>query len=151
MSADATVTKDLIQTAEDGKDGYAKGAEKLDDSDAPDLAATFRRYSQQRAGFSSDLRDLAKEYGDDIDKGGSVAAAAHRGWMAIKDAVAGSDDPSGVLDAAEQGEDHALKEYDKALSADISPTLRAVVQRQSVELEAAHDEIKSLRSAHNSR
>jgi uncharacterized protein (TIGR02284 family) len=149
MSADAAVTKDLIQTAEDGKDGYAKGAEKLDSSGSPALAATFRRYSEQRAGFSTELRELAAHYGDDVDSGGSAAAALHRGWMTIKDAVAGSDDPSGVLDTADQGEDHAEKEYDKALAADISPTLRTVVQRQLTEIKTAHSEIKAFRSAHS--
>src|SRR5689334_21405956 len=48
MSEDASVTKDLIQTAKDGQEGYAKGADKLADSNAPDLAATFREYSEQR-------------------------------------------------------------------------------------------------------
>ena len=150
MSADAAITKDLIQTAEDGQHGYAKGAEKLDGADSPELAATFRRYSEQRASFATDLRELSKDYGDDVDSGGSAAAAVHRGWMTIKDAVAGPDDPSGVLDTAEQGEDHAVKEYDKALAADISPTLRTVVQSQRAEVKAAHDEIKSLRNAHDS-
>ena len=70
--------------------------------------------------------------------------------MTIKDAVAGSDDPSGVVDTAEQGEDHAVKEYDKALAADISTTLRTVVQSQRTEVKAAHDEIKSLRTSHDS-
>src|SRR5262249_32173698 len=147
MSADAAVTKDLIQTAEDGKDGYAKGAEKLADSNAPDLAATFRQYSDQRAAFSAELRKVAQTRGDDVDEGGSVAGAVHRGWMAVKDALAGSDDPKGVLDVAEQGEDHAVKEYRKALDSEISPELRAVVARQYADVEAAHDQIRSLRGS----
>ncbi len=74
-----------------------------------------------------------------------MAAAAHRGWMAVKDALNGSS-PSGVLDVAEQGEDHAVSEYRKALDEDISPELRAVVQRQFTVVQATHDEVKSLRS-----
>ena len=34
MSKDAAVTKDLIQTLEDGKDGFAKGADKLQGDEA---------------------------------------------------------------------------------------------------------------------
>ena len=49
--------------------------------------------------------------------------------MSVKDALSGSD-PSDVLDAAEQGEDHAVKQYEKALEPDISPALRALVARQ---------------------
>ena len=133
MSTDEATTKDLIQTLEDGKEGFAKGAEKLEKTDSPELAATFRRLSTQREGFARELQDLAHTYGDDAPERGSVAGTVHRGWLTLKDALSGSD-PDGVLDAAEQGEDHAVKEFDKALEADISPGLRAVVERQATQV-----------------
>ena len=148
MSTDEAVTKDLIETLEDGEEGFSKGAEKLADSDAPELAATFRQFSEQRASFSAELRTMADNYGDHIEESGSIAAAAHRGWMSLKDALTGSD-PKGVLDAAEQGEDHAVKTYKKALDADISDGLRSVVQRQSVDVKSAHDKVRSLRDSHS--
>jgi uncharacterized protein (TIGR02284 family) len=144
VSTDESVTKDLIQTLEDGKEGFAKGADKLESSNEPQLAATFRRYSEQRASFSAELDGLAASYGDQIDQSGSIAGALHRGWMSLKDALAG-DDPDGVLDAAEQGEDHAVKEYEKALASDISEGLRVVVARQASEVEAAHAQVRALR------
>lgn len=147
MSTDEDVTKDLIETLEDGQDGYAKGADKLDESDTPELATKFREFSQQRARFASELTAMAANYGDHIDESGSVAAAVHRGWMGLKDALSGSD-PKGVLDTAEQGEDHALKEYDKALAADISADLRTVVERQRADIKAAHDTVRAFRDAH---
>lgn len=147
MSTDAAVTKDLIQTLEDGKDGFAKGAEKLEGDDATQIVTTFRELSARRAEMSDELQELAKDYGDHIEESGTVAAALHRGWMSLKDVVAGSD-PKGVLDVAEQGEDHAVKEYKKALDADISPGLRAVVERQLVDVRSAHDQVKALRDAH---
>ena len=67
--------------------------------------------------------------------------------MAVKDALAGSDDPSGVLDAAEQGEDHAKSEYEKALDTELSPTLRTVVERQYAGVKATHDTVRDLREA----
>ncbi len=146
MSTDRSVTKDLIQTLEDGKDGFARAADRLADSDRADLSATMRTYSEQRATFSAELEAMAADYGDDIDQGGSVAAAAHRGWMAVKDAITGSD-AKGVLDAAEQGEDHAVSEYEKALEQDISPDLRAVIETQFSDIKTAHDEVKALRDA----
>ena len=145
MSNDASVTKDLLQTLEDGRAGFEKGAEKLDSTDAPELAPTFRQYSQQRAAFATELRSLAQQYGDQLDSDGSLAGTLHRGWLSLKDALAGSK-PDGVLDAAEQGEDHAVSEYEKALDADISPELRAVVQRQLTEIRAAHDDVNALRA-----
>ncbi len=142
-STDETVTKDLIETLEDGREGFAKGAEKLRDI-GHGAAGTFDEYSRQRGGFADDLRQLAREYGDEIDESGSLAGALHRGWMAIKDAVTGSD-PDGVFGAAEQGEDHAVSEFDKALDADISDRLRTMVQLQSTAVRAAHDRVKALR------
>lgn len=148
MSTDARITKDLIQTLEDGKDGFAKGAHNLEGDDSAQIARTFRELSDQRSKFSDELQELAKDYGDHIEESGTVAAAIHRGWMSIKDVVTGSD-PKGVLDVAEQGEDHAVKEYEKALEADISAGLRTVVERQLVEVRAAHDQVRDLRNAHS--
>jgi uncharacterized protein (TIGR02284 family) len=145
MSNDASVTKDLLQTLEDGRAGYEKGAEKLDSTDSPQLATTFRQYSEQRAGFAVELRTLAQQYGDDIDANGSLAGTLHRGWLTLKDALSGSS-PEGVLDAAEQGEDHAVTEFEKALDDDVSPELRTVVQRQLTEIRAARDDVKALRN-----
>ncbi len=146
MSTDRKVTKDLIETLEDGKKGFEAAADKLADTNRSDLAPKFRELASQRAQFSADLERMAAAYGDDIDEDGSVLAAAHRGWMALKDALSGSD-PDGVLDAAEQGEDHAVAEYKKALDADISADLRTTVQQQYTAIQAAHDEVKRQRDA----
>lgn len=148
MSIDETVTQDLLETLVDGQEGFEKGAQKLADSDQAELAATFRRYSAQRQQFADELRELAREYGDAVDSSGSVAATFHRGWMAIKDAVSGSD-PSGVLDAAEQGEDHAVEEYTSALAQELSPTLRTAVERQATAIREAHDDVRRLRDSHS--
>ncbi len=148
MSTDEKVTKDLIQTLEDGENGFGSAAEKLSDSDRPDIASRFTAFSSERAQFAAELRSLASAYGDQIEEEGSVAAAAHRGWMAVKDALNGSS-PSGVLDVAEQGEDHAVSEYRKALDEDISPELRSMVERQFQSVQATHDEVKTLRNEFN--
>lgn len=146
MSTDARVTKDLIQTLEDGKDGFAKAAEKLADGESAEAAVTCRQFSEQRATMSAELEILAKQYGDEIEESGTVAAAVHRGWMSLRDALTGSS-PHGVLAAAEQGEDHAVKEYEKALQADLSTELHAVVVRQLDEIKQAHDTVKAMRDA----
>lgn len=146
MSQDAKTTKKLIEVLEDGKKGFAEGADKLKALDRPDLAAIFERHAQQRHQFSTELETMAAAYGDDIDEDGSVKGAVHRGWMALKDAIAGSD-PDGVLEAAAQGEDHAVDAYDDALKQDISPDLRTTVQRQHVDVVRARDEVKAQLSA----
>ncbi len=144
MSIDRSVTNDLIETLEDGRKGFTAAADKLAESDRADLATAFRGFAGQRAEFSAELQTLAAAYGDDTDDSGSTVAALHRGWMSLKDALSGSD-PKGVLDAAEQGEDHAVAEYRDALAKDISNDLRLVVERQYDAIDIAHDEVRRLR------
>lgn len=144
MSTDARVTKNLIQTLEDGRKGFESAADKLTESDRPELATQFRQFAEQRAGFAAELRSLALAYGDDADDSGSLAGTVHRGWMAVKDAVTGSN-PNGVLDTAEQGEDHAVSAYAEALTADLSGDLRSIVERQYLEVQQAHRTVRTLR------
>ena len=143
-STDEKVTKDLIETLEDGKAGFAKAAEQLADTDRADLAPRFHELSAQRGRFADELRQLAAQYGDPIDEDSSLAGSLHRGWMAIKDAVTG-DNAVHVLAAVEQGEDHAKSEYSDALDEELSPHLRTVVERQQREILTVHDEVRALR------
>lgn len=149
MSTDEQIARDLIETLEDGKKGFADAADKLAESNRPDLVSTFRKYSSQRGDFAAELKNMAGQHGDKIMESGSAAGALHRGWMAVKDALSGSD-PEGVLDAAEQGEDHAVAEYERALdNMEISIDLRNVIERQYAAVQAAHDEVRNLRDSNS--
>ena len=147
MSTDARVTKDLMETLEDGREGFNKAAEEMASNGRADYAAEFRRIADERAGFYTELEQLAAAYGDDIDEDGSIAGTLHRVWMAVRDTLA-FDDVEAVLKTAEQGEDHAVSEYKKAMEADISAGLRTVVERQFSAVKAAHDKVRSLRDMH---
>jgi uncharacterized protein (TIGR02284 family) len=147
MKLEATIN-DIIQTLEDGEKGFASAAEKAQQDGRSDLALEFRQYSEQRARFSNELRKHAAERNLDVDAGPSVAGTVHRGWMALKDALSG-DDVNGVLDAAEQGEDHAVAEYEKAMSDDIDTELRTLLGQQFTEIKATHDRVRNLREATN--
>ncbi len=140
--------QDIIETLEDGRKGFEKGADKLEQDGHPDLAGTFRKYAEQRGHYSAELRELASRKGIDIDESGSMAGALHRGWLALKDAVAG-DDPVGVLAAAEQGEDHAVSEYEKALdgaaAVELDTDVRETLAHQLAGVRAAHDEVRAMR------
>ena len=146
MTDDAKAAKELVETLKDGERGFADAAEKLRDSEHPEWATTLQRLSEQRAGFSREIVDLGHEYGDDVDESGTVAAALHRGWISLKDALTG-DDASGVLGAAATGEDHTVSEYEKALELDLSTGFRDLVVRQKASVLAARDEVKALQAA----
>ena len=144
MSDDAKAAKELVETLKDGERGYADAAEKLRDGEHPEWATTFQRLSQQRAGFWREIVDLGHEYGDDVDESGTVAAALHRGWISLKDALTG-DDAEAVLKAVETGEEHAVSEYEDALKMDLSAGFREVVVRQQAAVVAAREEVKALK------
>lgn len=146
MSTDRSVTEDLMEILEDGRDGFNHAADQLQDSDRADLAPRFRQFAEQRGAFYHELERLAAVYGDDVEDSGSARAALHRTWMSVKDALTGSD-PEAILNAAERGEDEAVETYTEALGKDISVNLRDTVQKQFSEIQAAHDQVKSLRNA----
>ena len=146
MSDDAKAAKELVETLKDGERGFADAADKLRDGEHPEWATTLERFSEQRAGFWREIVDLGHAYGDDVDESGTVAAAVHRGWLSLKDAVTG-DDPDAVLKAAETGEDHAVSEYEDAVKMDLSAGFREVVVRQQADVRAAREELRALQGA----
>lgn len=143
----ATTTFDeLIDVLEDGRLGFARGAERLERDGYASLAAMFRDLSDERARFADELRAL------DGHDGGTAARAtpsrvAHRGWQLLRDAVVGGD-PEGVLGVAEQNEEHARSVYELALSeGDLPAPAREVVRRQHAALKAAYDRVRVARGA----
>lgn len=147
MSTDARITKDLMETLEDGRQGFNKAAEEMASNGRADYAAAFRRIADERAAFYTELEQMAAAYGDDVDEDGSVAGTLHRVWMSVRETLA-FNDVEAVLKTAEQGEDHAVSEYKKAMEADISAGLRTVVERQFGAVKAAHDKVRNLRDVH---
>lgn len=142
-----SVIENLLETVENGHQGFDEAAEKLDGDGNPTLAAEMRELSQQRLRMSNELRAIAAAEGAPIENGnGTVAGALHRSFMALRDALTG-DDPHAVLAAAEQGEDHAMTEYQRALDDDLPSSVRSVVQRQYGEIQTAHDRVRELRDA----
>jgi uncharacterized protein (TIGR02284 family) len=145
LSDDTRVLEDLIETLEDGREGFKQAAEKLEDDGHSEIAAQMMEFSDQRARFSSELRQLASGRGTEIKESGSAAGALHRGWMSLKDALTG-DDPHAVLSAAETGEDHAVSEYEDAVEDEALPSeFRDVVRKQAAEVRRAHDTVRALR------
>ena len=68
--------------------------------------------------------------------------------MALRNSLTG-DDAYSVLATAEQGEDHAVAEFEKALGEEMPPEIKAVLQRQHEEVLIAHERVRALRD--NSR
>ena len=134
----ARALTDLLNLNRTSTKGYQEAAEEVKN---PELKSQLSQYSQQRAGFVSDLERYAQQYGINASGSNTVeslatdaAAAVHRGWINIKSAITGQDD-SAVLEAAETGEATALKGYEAALSAKDLPTdVQSVLRKQHGEV-----------------
>jgi uncharacterized protein (TIGR02284 family) len=132
---------ELIETSKDGENGFRKAAEDTRDST---LRAFFTQGAQRCAEGARELQDLVRSLGGDPERTGSTAAAMHRGWMNVKEAVTGRDDKA-ILDEVERGEDYAKQAYRKAIEQPLPANVKAVVERQYQGVLANHDKVKALR------
>jgi len=133
----------LIETLKDGEQGFKTAAEAVQD---PPLKTLFQQYSRQRSEMTRELQTEVRRLGGDPEKAGSMAGAAHRGWINIKSVVTGKDDPS-IIAEAERGEDSAKKMYEEALTQPLSPQTLALVREQSMKIHDAHDRVRALEKA----
>jgi uncharacterized protein (TIGR02284 family) len=137
----ASQLNELIETSKDGENGFRKAAGDTTDST---LRAFFTQGAQRCAEGARELQDLVRSLGGDPERSGSTAAAMHRGWMNVKEAVTGRDDKA-ILDEVERGEDYAKAAYRKAIDQDLPANVKAVVERQYQGVVANHDKVKALR------
>jgi uncharacterized protein (TIGR02284 family) len=138
---DLDIIRGLVEVNRDAQKGFEESAENLEDSD---LSDTFRRLGAERASFASELID-AYPGTDLVEEEGSILGALHRAWIGVKDAFTKGD--HAILAAAEAGEDHAVKTYEKALEKDLPERFDSIVRRQYTQVKAGHDTVRELRDA----
>jgi uncharacterized protein (TIGR02284 family) len=141
MDDTVKILNKLIETSEDGLKGFQEAADK---ATAPALKQLFSERAQSCSQSARELQTLVTALGGDAEKSGSVAGAAHRGWVKVKTAV--GDNNVAVLEEVERGEDHAKANYGKALKASLPPQVRSVVEKQYQGVVANHDRIRDLRN-----
>lgn len=137
------IVNDLLQTLEDGKEGFQKAAESVKETD---LKALFQSYSAERGEMIGELRRVSPADADDAKS--SVTGAVHRGWINLKAALTAGDDHA-ILAECERGEDHAVAQYRDALEKSLPEPVRSVVASQSVRILAVHNKVKELRDFAN--
>jgi len=136
----------LIETCNDGAKGFETAAQEVRDSSARQL---FQQYARERSQFADELRAEVQRLGGRPEEGGSVSGAVHRGWMNIKDAVAGHDDKT-IIAEAERGEDVAVASYQRALQQGLPANIEPTVRRQFTEVKSAHDHVRDLERRYES-
>ena len=135
------ILNELIQTSHDAHNGFREAAENVQD---PELRTFFMQQSEERARFASELEREAEGFGaKEPERGGTVAAAAHRAWMDIKASLGAGE--TGILESVERGEDSAKETYEKALREPLPEGIAGIVRRQAQSVFSAHDRAKALR------
>jgi uncharacterized protein (TIGR02284 family) len=106
MNNQDKIIDNLIETLEDGQEGFKQASEAVKD---PQLKSLFEEYSRQRARFAVELRSQAQSPDErESEMSGSAAGALHRGWINLKSAVTRGDDHA-LLAECERGEDSAVE------------------------------------------
>lgn len=135
---------DLIENCKDGEYGFRTCAEHAKSSN---IKSVFTERSGECRQAAQELQSLVTQFGGKPDTSGTVSGAAHRGWIAVRGALA-LDDDQAMLNECERGEDIALNRYRKALEEDLPPEVEQVVRRQYEGARRNHDQIKALRDSH---
>lgn len=138
-----SILNGLIQTLKDGENGFRTAADGLKD---PQVKSLFQQYSRQRADMAREIQGEVRRLGGDPETAGTLAGAAHRGWINITSVVSGKDDGS-IIAEAERGEDAAKRAYEEALRAPFAAQTLALVREQSMKIHDAHDRVRSLEKA----
>jgi uncharacterized protein (TIGR02284 family) len=140
QKTERSVLNHLIETCRDGERGFRYAANHLT---ASPVKALFTEIATQRERFAADLLPHAQRLGGESESDGTATGALHRGWMTLKDALAGHDDQA-IIREAVRGEDAAVAAYKDALDGMLPPSARDVIERQYAEVRQARDRIHDL-------
>jgi len=116
---------ELLEKTYDAEKGFKKAAENTENTS---LKSYFESKAKQRYDFGHELKTEIKSFGQEIDKGDSVAGKAHRAWMDVK-ALFSSDDAEAMLEEAIRGEKASIDEYDDVLEDTSLPSSTAAILR----------------------
>lgn len=132
---------DLIETSKDGEYGFRSSADHVRSAALKDL---FSRRATECGQAARELQARVAELGGSAEDTGTVAGAAHRGWVAVKSTLSGYTDLA-ILEETERGEDSALESYRSALDKELPAEVRSTVERHLEGVKRNHAEVRRLR------
>ena len=144
LEKQAETLNDLVLINNDRVKGYQKAIDELKPEDS-DLASIFQERVDQSRRFGEELVVHVHRSGEDVAEGTMASGKIYRAWMDVKAFFSGNNRKA-ILENCEFGEDAALRAYEEALKCEnLTPEQRALVIRQQTEIQASHNQIKSMR------
>ena len=139
---DISTLNTLIKTTLDSVKGFEEATK---DSDTGRFNSFFVEGARDRREVVSRLQEEVRRLGGNPEDDSSVAGAAHRTFLNLKQAVMGRDDKA-IIEEVERGEDYLKEKYETALrDRDLSPQTRAVIEQAFTSVRAGHDKASSLK------
>lgn len=143
-TGDTATLNTLITTLIDSIDGYQKAAA---DTTSTRFAEMFNTRARERQQVVTKLQACVARMGGNPEDDGSTAAAMHRGWINLKEAVLGRDDEA-IINEVERGEDYLKNKFETVLrNADLPADARAEIEQAWTSVRAGHDEASALKHA----
>jgi uncharacterized protein (TIGR02284 family) len=105
----------------------------------------FAERSSRRMELTQELQQEVRSFGGEAEDDQSLAGKAHNKFVAVKDAVMGSDDKA-VIDEVERGEDVLKGKYEDALKdTDLPPQVQRLISTAYASVKDDHDEISRIK------
>jgi uncharacterized protein (TIGR02284 family) len=138
---DISVLNGLIATTIDSAEGYREAA---DDAKNPSFRSMFTTRAEKRREIAGELKGQVRSLGGEPEDDGTVLGSAHRVFLNLKNALAGSD--QSIVNEVEAGEDHIKAKYETALSdRELSVPVRDLVTRSYSSIKADHDQMRDIK------
>lgn len=122
----------MIGVCMDAEKRYQRAARDVERSE---LEEFFNNQAARRKHAADELQLLRSSSGRDGDESGTVAGFVDRHAMDISVAMSKGD--TGVVDWCRQDDASALRDYDQAIRENVSPRLKAILERQRDEVRVA--------------
>ena len=136
---------ELLEKTYDAEKGFKNAADNIDNSS---LKNYFKRKAQERYDFGHQLKTEIRNFGQEVDKGGSATGSLHRAWMDVKALFSGDNEES-MLEESIRGEKAAVDEYNDILKETTLPmSTRTLLTEQKTKIEAGLSKIKRLEDVH---
>lgn len=119
----------LLQITNDRLEGFKNVDTKMISS-YPKLSDVYERMVTQAAEMRTDLANLIKEIGGDLENSTSLAGDLHRSWIDLKNSLSMNRDEA-TLESVVFGETAAMKAYEKVLEkGNLSEKTSIVIKNQ---------------------
>ena len=140
MQDAAKTLSDLIASCRDSEEGFGKAGKGVH-SDT--LRNRFMGIARQRAIFANELAAQVAKLGETPPDSGHQSGIQQRGWRDLEENIRPKDDAT-FLGNCEQGEENTLRHYEHALTVNLPPAIRAIIERQRLAVQEALLELREL-------